>query len=104
MSEHQNYRQASFRADQRKAILLSSLGDAKARLAPARLMADAKDKVIGAVTAIPNIGVEKARQRPLAVGSAVGAFLIYLFRRPLGTFFNRQYVRLKHIYSENDDA
>lgn len=98
------YRQASLRASQRKAVLLSSLDDAKARLAPARLASDAKDKVIGAITAIPKLGVEKAGQRPVAVGSAVGAFLIYLFRRPLGTFFNRQYVRLKHIFSENDDA
>lgn len=104
MSKPASYREATLRVHESKARLLSSLGNAKARVAPGRLMADAKAGAVSAIMDIPALAVAKARQRPAAVGAASVAFLLYLFRRPLGTLFGRLYVRWKNRNPETDNG
>src|SRR5690606_29403963 len=80
MSQKLSYRKAVERAGESRAKFLSSLDDAKVRIAPARLMADAKARALASILDIPASAVAKGRQRPFAVGAAIAAFLLYLFR------------------------
>lgn len=104
MTRPTHYQEATARAQERKAVLLSSLSEAKTRLAPGRLLDDVRGRMIGSITAIPSQAVEKARQRPIAVGAAAGALLIYLLRRPLWTLFGRLYVRVRNRNRETDNG
>lgn len=97
-----DYQQATVRVQARKTALLSSLYEARERLAPGRLLVDAKGKIIGSISAIPSQAVIKVRERPVAFGAAASAFTIYLFRRPLAALLGRVYVRLKDRNRETD--
>lgn len=101
------YRAACDRADTAKGRLQLTAEEAKARITPARLKQDAKDKASGAVRGgIARIAA-KAQQRPVAIGAAATAFGLFLFRRPLAALFGRLYVRFRNIdadISENDDG
>ncbi|HEX7741724.1 MAG TPA: hypothetical protein VF442_04720, partial [Sphingobium sp.] len=112
MSPEEQYRQASAQAERRKAELLSSAAAVKARIAPARLKQDVRQKAAESLAEGGAYIAAKATQRPVAVGAAAGALLLYVFRRPLSALFGRIYVRLtdrpplKHRTetSETDDG
>lgn len=107
MSREIAYRDAVARTDLARARLKNSADDAKARIAPARLKQDVVDKATGAVLNGIATGAAKAQQRPVAVGAAAGAFILFLFRRPLAALFGRLYVRISNPnpeYSETDDG
>jgi hypothetical protein len=107
MNLESRYRAACDRADAAKGRLQLTAEEAKARITPARLKQDAKDKASGAVRGgIARIAAE-AQQRPVAIGAAATALGLFLFRRPLAALFGRLYVRLKNTdtdNSENDDG
>lgn len=112
MSPEEQYRQASAQAERRKAELLSSAAAVKARIAPGRLKQDVRQKAAESLAEGGAYIAAKVTQRPVAVGAAAGALLLYVFRRPLSALFGRIYVRLtdrpplKHRTetSETDDG
>lgn len=107
MRMEQAYRDAVDRADAARARLRESADVAKARIAPARLKQDAKDKIKNAALNAVASGAAQARARPYAIGGAVAAFGLYLARRPLLNLFHRLYVRLAETspeHSETDDG
>ncbi|EPR16603.1 hypothetical protein M527_20215 [Sphingobium indicum IP26] len=107
MKREEAYRDAAARADARKAALLSSALAAKARVAPARLKQDAKDKATETLTGGVAHAAAQVRQRPAASAAAAGALAFYLLRRPLGALFRRIYVRISNRteeISETDDG
>ncbi|WP_242123029.1 hypothetical protein [Sphingobium sp. Sx8-8] len=107
MSQEEAYRAASTRADERKAAFLNSAQAAKARIAPARLKQDAKDKATETLLDGAAYAAAKVQQRPTATAAATAALGLYLFRRPLGALFRRLYVRInnrKEDTSETDDG
>jgi hypothetical protein len=107
MSREYLYREAAARSDQKKAAFLSSALAAKARVTPARLKQDAKDKATGTLLDGAAYTAAKVRQRPAATAAAAGALLLYVMRRPLGRLFGRIYVRIRNRtpeISETDDG
>ena len=107
MKRETAYREACARADAARARLIASAGEAKARSAPARLKQDAMAAATGAVLDGMARGAAQARQHPVALGAAAGAFLLYLARRPLAALFGRLYVRVASTppeISETDDG
>lgn len=107
MSREAEFRAATARADAARAQLLHSLDRAKARVSPAALKLDAKDKVKSAASQAVAGAKAKAKERPFAVGAAGAAFLLYLGRRPLAALFRRLHVRLHDDHaqgSETDDG
>ena len=94
MKAVERYRQAEVRAEEKKAQFLSSAYAAKARVAPARLKQDIKDKVVDGYSNGRAYLTKKAHEQPAAVGAAAAALMIYLFRRPLSALFKRTYVRI----------
>ncbi len=101
------YAEACVRAETARARMLASAEDAKARIAPARLKQDATSAVTGAVLSGVAKGAAQAQQRPIAIGAAATAFILYLARRPLAALFGRLYVRVKDAQqqiSETDDG
>lgn len=107
MSALDSYREATVRAEQKKAAFLASARAAKARVTPARLKQDARTKAGETVQEGIALAAAKIGQRPVATGAAAGALLLFLMRRPLGSLFRRLYVRLgnrKDDYSETDDG
>lgn len=107
MRQEQAYRDAVVRADSARARLRDSAEAAKARISPARLKQDVKDKAKGAALDVVAKGAAQARERPYAIGGAVAAFGLYLARRPLLNLFRRLYVRLAETspeHSETDDG
>lgn len=107
MSRKIAYREACARADERRAVMMSSLNDAKARIAPARLKEDVKAKIASASKNGLASAIAKVEERPVATSAAAGAFALYLFRRPLTALFGRLYVRFKDRnpeHSETDDG
>lgn len=104
MKQEQAYREAAARADARKAALVSSALAAKARVAPARLKQDAKDKATETLLDGTAYAAAKVRQRPAATAAAVGALALYLLRRPLGTLFQRLYVRVRNRTEETSET
>lgn len=107
MSPEQRYRQASAQAEERKATFLSSAAVAKARLTPARLTRDAKEKASETLSNGKAYLTAKVQERPVAVGAAAGALVLYLFRRPLSALFRRMVVRITNRSpdtSETDDG
>lgn len=104
MSQEQAYRDAVVRADAARARLRDSAEAAKARIAPARLKQDAKDKIKGAALDVVAKGAAQARERPYAIGGAVIAFGLYLARRPLLNLFQRLYVRFTETYPEHSET
>jgi hypothetical protein len=101
------YAQACARADAARTRMLASAEDAKARVAPARLKQDATSAFTGAVLGGIAKGAAQAQQRPIAIGAAATAFILYLARRPLAALFGRLYVRVKdaqQTISETDNG
>ncbi|QGP80883.1 hypothetical protein [Sphingobium sp. CAP-1] len=107
MSRETAYRQAITRADAARAQFLASAQAARVRIAPARLKQDAKDGIsAAALNGVAQVAAQ-VRQRPVAIGAAAGAFLLFLARRPLAALFGRLYVRFTHKdseISETDDG
>lgn len=104
MSLEERYVQATARAEQQKAVFLSSAAAAKARLAPARLKEDLKQKAVDGVLNGSAYVAAKAHQRPIAFGAAAGALVLYLFRRPISALFGRMYVRMKNSNPETSET
>lgn len=107
MSSEEQYRQASAQAEQRKAAFLSSATAAKERLAPARLKEDAKHKLSDGLANGKAYAEAKFHERPIAVGAAAGAAMLYLFRKPLWALFKPVYVRITNRtpdITETDDG
>lgn len=107
MSPEERYALASRRAEQQKAAFFSSAAAAKARVAPARLKQDVKDKALNRLMVTSDNVTTAAKERPFAVGAAASAFALYLFRRPLSALFRRMYVRITNRNpeeSETDDG
>ncbi|EQB30704.1 hypothetical protein [Sphingobium ummariense] len=100
MSGEADYKAATARAREARAHFLTSAQAARDRITPARLKQDAQAQaadVVGRMAA-------KARQRPIAIGTAAAALLAYLARRPLAALFGRLYVRLRNRKPESDDV
>ena len=107
MNLETRYREACDRADAARDRFRLTSEQAKARVAPARLKQDVKDKVNDAVLNGVAQAAAKAHQRPVAVGAAAAAFGLFLARRPLAALFRRLYVRFQDTQtdnSENDDG
>ncbi|KXU32934.1 hypothetical protein A0J57_06920 [Sphingobium sp. 22B] len=107
MKREEAYRDAVARADARKAALISSALAARARLTPARLKRDAKDKATETLMDGAAYAAAKVQQRPAATAAATGALALYLLRRPLGALFRQIYVRISNRteeISETDDG
>lgn len=105
MTQELAYREACARADLARAQMQISAAHAKARIAPARLVQDVKDKAIDGVSGAVALGAAKAQQRPVAVGAAATAFALFLARRPITALFQRLYVRFRNTPTdlpEND--
>jgi hypothetical protein len=93
MTDETSYHAARLRADEAKERFMESVQAAKARVAPARLKQDAKDKISGAARNSVAKVKATARERP-AVAAAWGAALLLFFaRRPVAALFRRLYVR-----------
>ncbi len=107
MMAEDRYRAATAEAERRKAAFLSRISATKARLSPARIKQDAKDKLGTKLHGVRDHAAATATEHPVALGAAAGAFVLYLFRRPLSALFQRTYVRLTNStpdQSEKDDA
>lgn len=107
MSREDAYREAVARVERKKAAFLSTACAAKARITPARLKQDARDKATETLLSSTAYAAAKVQQRPVASTAAAGAFLILLMRRPIGTLFGRLYVRMRNripATSETDDG
>lgn len=107
MNLESRYRAACERAYAAKGRLTLTAEDAKARITPAQLKQDAKDKVSGAIRGSIAQVAANVQQRPVAIGAAAAAFGLFLFRRPLAALFGRLYVRFRNTdadISENDDG
>ena len=107
MTQQQRYAQAAAEAERRKTAFLSSAAEAKARIAPARLKQDIKQKASEGLANGSAQLAAKVQERPIAFGAAGAALLLYLFRRPLSVLFRRAYVRIRNHspeISENDDG
>jgi len=100
MSARGEYLAACARASQKKAQAQQSLGETKARIAPSRLVQDAKGATIGKVKEAGEHVKAGACAHPYATGAAVAAFLAYLARRPLTTLTKRMYVRASDSIKE----
>ncbi|MDO7833771.1 hypothetical protein Q4610_01815 [Sphingobium sp. HBC34] len=101
------YREAVARADLARAQFLTTAEEAKQRVAPARLKQDLKDRISGAALDGVARAAAQAQQRPVAIGAAAGAFVLFLARRPLTALFRRLFVRFRNPnpdYSESDDG
>lgn len=104
MNRESAYRAAAARAALARTQLRTSAEDAKARIAPARLKQDVIDKASGVVLDGIAIGAAKAQHRPVATGAAAGAFVLFLFRRPLAALFGRLYVRISNPNPDNSET
>lgn len=107
MNLESRYRAACDRADAARGRLHLTAEEAKARITPARLKQDAKDRMSGAVRGSIAQVAANVQQRPVAIGAAATAFGLFLFRRPLAALFGRLYVRFRNTdpdISETDDG
>lgn len=104
MKREEAYRDAVARADVRRTAFMSSALAAKARITPARLKQDAKGKATETLLDGTAYAAAKVRQRPAATAAAIGALALYLLRRPLGTLFQRIYVRIRNRTEETPET
>ena len=104
MNALERYRQAEARAEQKKAQFLSSASAAKARISPARLKQDIKQKAVDSFSNGRDYVSAKVQERPVAAGAAAAALMIYLFRRPLSALFRRTYVRITNRHPERAET
>ncbi len=94
------YRAAVVDAEMKRARMMASLQDSKDRIRPGRLKQDVTQKATSALIEGTAQAAAKARARPIAVGAAILAFILYLARRPLAALGGRLYVRIKTKISE----
>lgn len=104
MNLESRYRAACERADIAKSRLDLTAADAKARVSPARLRQDVKDRARDAVSNSVAQVAAKAQQHPVAIGAAATAFGLFLFRRPLTALFGRLYVRFRDRHIDNSET
>lgn len=104
MNSENAYRAATERAEARRAALVESLTVARARVTPARLGADARDKLAQTVVTVGTKASDTVRDRPVVTAAAVAALCAYLARRPIAALLGRLYVRVRDRNSENDDG
>lgn len=107
MSPEERYAEANGEAARKKAAFVSSAATAKARLSPARLKQDVKDKAFNSVQKGKTKIAATVQRRPLAAGAAATALTLYLFRRPVSALLKRMYVRITNRQpeeSETDDG
>ncbi|WP_030540516.1 hypothetical protein [Sphingobium sp. DC-2] len=107
MTAEERYRLATVEAERKKAAFLSSAAEAKARVSPARIKQDVKQKAGESLHNASAQAMAKANEHPVATAAGAGAFVLYLFRRPLAALFRRTYVRLSNRtpdQSEKDDG
>lgn len=104
MNLTERYRQAEARADERRAQFLASASAAKARIAPAQLKQDAKQKAADSLANGRDYITAKVQERPIAAGAAAAALVIYLFRRPLSALFKRTYVWVTNRHPERAET
>lgn len=100
MTARAEYLAACTRAEAKKAQARQSLGNAKARVAPRRLVQDAKDAAIGRAKSAGDQVKAGACAHPYATSAAAAAFVAYLARRPLTTLIKRMYVRASDSIKE----
>lgn len=104
MSRTNRYRIAIARAEARRTAFLASAADAKARVAPARLKSDLKEKLVMSISDAGQSVANTVRTRPVAsvaVAATVGAWFA---RRPIAALFRRLYVRLGHPDTALDNS
>ena len=107
MSLEEQYARATSQAEQRRAVFLSSAATAKARISPARLKQDVKNKAQNGLRDGSAKAKATVQEHPFAVGAAATALTLYFFRRPVSALLRRVYVRLtnrKPELSETDDG
>jgi hypothetical protein len=104
MNLEARYRQACERADAARGRLSLTAAEAKARVAPARLKQDVKDKASNAVLNGVANAAAQAQQRPVAIAAAATAFGLFLARRPLAALFRRLYVRFQDTQADNSET
>lgn len=106
MNRVEAYHAAHARAERAKAAFLESLSGTKARITPARLKSDARQKVTETVMNGAAGAAARVRERPVAFGAAAGALIIFLARKPLAALFRLLYVKLtsQRDNPETDDA
>ena len=104
MSLEERYAQATAEAAHKKAAFLCSTAAVKARVSPARLKQDAKQKVAVGMSNGSAYVAAKVQERPVAAGAAASALLLYMFRRPLWALFRRTYVRITNHTPETAEA
>ncbi len=92
MSEDTAYRAACERARARRAALTDSAHAVQARIAPARLRADLREKVVQGAHNTVHALQAGARKRPIAAGAAGIALIAWFARRPLWTLLRRPFV------------
>lgn len=93
MNRIEAYHAANARAERTKAAFLGSLSAAKARIAPARLKNDVRQKVAHTMMGGAAGAAARVQERPFAFGAAAGALTIFLARKPLAALFRRLYVK-----------
>ena len=104
MSLEERYAQATADAAQKQAALLCSAAAVKERISPARLKQDARQKIADGMSNGSAYVTAQVQERPVAAGAAVGALLLYMFRRPLWALFRRTYVRITNHTPETAEA
>lgn len=104
MNATEQYRQAKANAELKKAQFLCSASAAKARIAPAQLKKDVKQKAVDSFSKGRGYVTAKVQERPVAAGAAAAALLIYMFRRPLSALFRRTYVRITNRHPERAET
>lgn len=73
--------------------LVDTIAEIKARLAPATLVREAKEKVRDEANALGEKMITTARERPSLAGITAGAVFLLLFRKPIGRLIGRIFSR-----------
>ncbi len=96
MSRADHYRIAVARAEARRAAFMASAADARARIAPARLKSDVKEKLVTRIGNTAQSMAETVRTRPGATAAVILGVGAWFARRPIAALFQRLYVRVRH--------
>lgn len=89
MTAEDQYRASARDAEAKKARFLGDVQIAKARLSPARLTQDVKDKASAAFNDASTRAQDGIRQHPVAAGAAAVGVAAYILRRPLAALSER---------------
>ena len=102
MSRIDLYRMATARAQSQRAALMASAADAKARIAPARLKSDVKEKLVTTISDVGQSVADTARARPVAATAVALGLVAWFARRPIAALFGRLFVRFRHPDNDAD--